>query len=110
MGKKEKKEEEKNRFHKTYNPISNASFITKYMLKYAPELKFYILIAVITAPAMSYLWTFMSKFVIDIVTNDKGVKNLAIILGITFVTQIVVTILRTKQEAVIWWKMIFSRL
>ena len=110
MGKKEKKVEEKNRFHKTFNPIGNASFITKHMLKYAPELKFYILIAVVTAPAMSYLWTFMSKFVIDIVTNDKGVKNLAVILGITFVTQIVVTILRTKQEAVIWWKMIFARL
>ena len=109
MGKKEKKEE-KNRFHKTYKPLNNATFITKHMLKYAPELKFYILVAIVTAPAMSYLWTFMSKFVIDIVTNDKGINNLAVVLGITFVTQIIVTFLRTKEESVIWWKMIFARL
>ena len=108
MGKKKK--EEKNRYHKVYKPVGNAMFIAKHMWKYAPELKFYIAVAAVTAPAMCYLWTFISKFVIDIVTNEKDVKDLAIILGATFVTQIVVTFLRSKQNAVIWWKMIYVRL
>lgn len=95
MKKKENKEEQKNPFHKEYGPVSNTKYVLKNLIKYEKRFIGFFAISIITAPFMSYLWTFISKFVIDIITNQKTVKELGTILGITFVIQIVVTMLQS---------------
>lgn len=95
MKKKENKEEQKNPFHKEYGTVSNTKYVIKNMIKYDKKFIMLFVISIITAPFMSYLWTFISKFVIDIITNQKTIKELGIILGITFVIQIVFTMLQS---------------
>lgn len=114
MSKKSKEketEEKKSPYHKEYGAINNFFYIAKSMNKYDPMIKFFLVIAVVTAPLMNYLWTFMSKFVIDTVTNEqKGVKDLAIVLGIAFVVQIIATILRSYEGSQLWHRYIGVRL
>lgn len=99
MKKKENKEEQKNPFHKEYGPVSNTKYVLKNLIKYEKRFIGFFTISIITAPFMSYLWTFISKFVIDIITNQKTIKELGIILGITFVVQLAVTILQSYATA-----------
>lgn len=110
MKKKETKEEEKkNPFHKEYGPVSNTKYVVKNLIKYDKKFIGFFAISIITAPFMSYLWTFISKFVIDIVTNQKTVGELGIILGITFVIQIVVTMLQSYATNQSDFRYIFVR-
>ncbi len=110
MKKKEIKEEEKkNPFHKEYGPVSNTKYVVKNLIKYDKKFIGFFAISIITAPFMSYLWTFISKFVIDIVTNQKTVGELGIILGITFVIQIVVTMLQSYATNQSDFRYIFVR-
>lgn len=110
MRKKEKKEEEnKNPFHKEYGPVSNTKYVIKNLIKYDKKFIGFFAISIITAPFMSYLWTFISKFVIDIVANQKTMGELGIILGITFVIQIVVTMLQSYATNQSDFRYIFVR-
>lgn len=61
----EKTDKHANPFHKEYGLFSNIHFVWNNMMKYQRYLYVLIPIGVICAPIMQYLWTFISKFVID---------------------------------------------
>lgn len=107
---KEEEKEKKSPYHKEYGAIKNLTYIAGNMNRFDPKIKLYLIFAAITAPLMNYLWTFMSKFVIDSVTDEsKGVKDLIIALSITFLVQMVVTILRSYENSQLWHRYILVR-
>lgn len=97
MGKK-KDDKEKNPFHKEYGLFSNLKYVTKSMFKTDPGLKHIILLSVISATVTRYLWTFISKFVIDAVTREDEISRLLVIIGILFAVQLIFTITETYSQ------------
>lgn len=103
------KQENQNPQHKEYGLFSNMYFILRNMLKYEPH--FYILIplGVLCAPVMKYLWNFISKFVIDMITSEgSGMQLLWLLVGFS-VIQIIASMLNTYVQGEIWWRYIHVR-
>ncbi len=105
---KTKKEEEKNKFHKEYGPLKNLGYIAKEMYRYDKTTALVIVMSAICTPVAAYLWTFMSKFVIDVVTRKDTAEKLLFIICITFVIQAVFTMLQSWTWAQ-WWRYIGAR-
>ena len=68
--------EEKNPLHREYGLFSNINYVLQGMRKYSKILMWMLPIGFVISPIQRYLWSFITKFVIDIVTNNSGVKNL----------------------------------
>ena len=95
MKKKEIKEENKNPLHKDYGVLSNTRYVLKAMISHNKWFLVLIPIGVICAPVMQYLWTFISKFVIDMITGEKGVESLLWLMVMFAAIQMVSTMLNT---------------
>lgn len=101
--------EKQNPLHREYGLFRNMYFILRNMLKYEPYLYWLIPIGVICAPFMKYLWTFITKFVIDMITNGSdGLKLLWMLVGFT-VLQIIASMVNTYFESDIWWRYVNVR-
>ncbi len=106
--KKKKKEEEKNKYHKEYGAFHNLAYIARRMYRYDKMTALVIALAAVCTPVAAYLWTFMSKFVIDVVTRKDDAEKLLFIIGITFVIQAVFTMLQSYMWSQ-WWRYIGAR-
>lgn len=104
-----KNKEEKNPFHKEYGVFSNSGYILKNMLKNEKRLWLLIPLGIITAPVMQYLWTFLSKIVIDMISNRAEVENLIITMAVFTVVQMSSTMLSTYYHSEVWWRYIATR-
>lgn len=109
MKKEEKKEEKKNPLHKDYGVFSNIRYILKAMVRHNKWFLLLIPIGVICAPTMQYLWTFISKFVIDMITGDSGTEGLLWLMAMFAVIQMVSTMLNTYYYSEVWWRFICTR-
>ncbi len=109
MKKKEIKEENKNPLHKDYGVLSNTRYVLKAMISHNKWFLVLIPIGVICAPVMQYLWTFISKFVIDMITGEKGVESLLWLMVMFAAIQMISTMLNTYYYSEIWWRYIFTR-
>ena len=49
----------------------------------------------IISPTQRYLWSFITKFVMDIVTTGKGIKELLFIVAVFSIISLVVSCLQT---------------
>ena len=67
-------------------------------------------IGMICTPMLQYLWTFISKFVIDTITNEQGTGQLSKLLLIFIVLQLIAAMLNTYYGCNIWWRFIHARL
>ena len=103
-----KKEKDENKFHKEYGPLKNLGYIAKEMYRYDKTTALVITLSAICTPIAAYLWTFMSKFVIDVVTRKDDTQKLLFIICITFVIQAVFTMLQSWMWAQ-WWRYIGAR-
>lgn len=112
MKKKEKekeKEEKKNPYHKEYGLFSNIAYLCKAMVRFQPKLPFMILLGMIGEPCMQYLWTFLSKFIIDVISENGGVNRLLRIILIFAVLQLATTMLGTYRNRDMWTRFINVR-
>ena len=90
---KDKKEQQtKNPYHTSYGLWNNISYICKNMVKIDRWFLVLIPIGMICTPMLQYLWTFISKFVIDAITNEQGTGQLSKLLLIFIVLHIVLMI------------------
>ncbi len=106
---KEKEEEKKNPYHKEYGLFSNVCYIASAMVKYQKKLPFLILLGMITEPFMRYLWTFLSKFIIDAITENAGTERLFKIIVFFALLQLAITMAGTYRNNDIWPRYIFVR-
>ena len=107
--KKQKNDEKKNPLHHEYGLWSNIRWVLSAMRRYSKRLMILIPIGVICAPIMNYLWTFISKFVIDMITGEAGWEALLWLMGIFTVIQLTSTMLNTFYHGEVWWRFIQTR-
>lgn len=86
-----KKKENENPLHREYGLFSNIRYILRSMIKFDRKLLLLIPLGMICVPAMNYLWTFISKFVIDMITGEKGWESLLYLMAIFTAVQIAST-------------------
>ena len=108
--KKKKNDEKKNPLHREYGLWGNIRWALSAMRRHSKGMMLLIPIGIICAPLMSYLWTFISKFVIDMITGESGLEALLWLMGIFTAIQLVSTMLNTYYNSEIWWRYIDVRL
>lgn len=109
MKKDKNKKADENRFHKEYGLFSNVKYIAKNMFSIEPKLKLIIVLSAIVAPGVNYLWTFISKFVIDIITGEGDVTSLIKVMLIMFAVQLAFTLTDSYVSSQNWWRYINAR-
>lgn len=110
MGKKKKEEEEKkNKYHKEYGPWSNSRYVMKSLFKTEPKMKMIIVLGTISSTIAVYLWTFISKFVIDAITRQDEVIKLVRIMAILLVIQLITTITQSCTRWTNWYRYVNGR-
>lgn len=107
--KKKKNDEKKNPLHREYGLFSNIRWALSAMRRHSKGMMLLIPIGIICAPLMSYLWTFISKFVIDMITGESGLEALLWLMGIFTAIQLASTMLNTYYNSEIWWRFIDVR-
>lgn len=104
-----KEEEKKNPYHKEYGVFSNTWYLLKAIAKFEPKILFMILLGMVTEPVMQYLWTFLSKFIIDVIAENGGVDRLLRIILIFAVLQLVTLMLSTYRNKDMWTRFVSVR-
>ena len=104
-----KTDEKQNPLHREYGLMSNIRWTLSAMRQHSKGLLTLIPIGIVCAPLMNYLWTFISKFVIDMITGEAGWQALLWIMGIFTVIQLVSTMLNTYYNSETGWRFIDAR-
>lgn len=96
---KEKKEE--NPFYKEYGVISNTGYILGKIWQYKKIMIAVLLIGAVASSANNFLWTFISKYIVDLVqtciaSNVDGIKSLIKLIVIAVGIEIVVSAINTQ--------------
>jgi len=95
--------------HKDFGVFSNIKYILKAMVRYNKGFLVLIPIGMVCAPVMQYLWTFISKFVIDMITGEAGTEKLLLLMIMFTVIQAAATMLNAYYSSEIWWRFISVR-
>lgn len=112
---KTQKQEPQNELHTEYGILSNSVYILKKIRQYRPFLLLLMGIGIITNSATSYLWSFIGKFVIDIVQQqaaspDKDIAPLLKLLLIITAVELLLYILNTITDNKRWYYFIDVRM
>ena len=111
MSKKMKeKEKEKNPYHKEYGLWSNVCYILKYAIRLEKRFLWLIPLGMVVAPLMQYLWNFISKFVIDMITGAGEPEKLLLLMAGFTLAQIIITMANTYYYNDYGWRCIRFRL
>ncbi len=110
-----KKEKEKDEFHTEYGILKNSLYVMTKIKQYRPALLWLMLIGVFTNSLMQYLWSFIGKFVIDIVqaqarSPEKDIMPLVKLLIITTTIEIISMLLNTITDNKRWYGFIHTRM
>lgn len=112
---KKKKKENENKFHTEYGLLKNCIYILGKIKKYHPPLLALMGINVITISSMNYLWTFVGKFILDILERQSASGNTDItpllqLLAIVTPVLLTMTTLNVISNNKVWVKMIYVRM
>ena len=111
MSKKSKEKEiTQNPYHKEYGLWSNACFIMKNAVQLEKRFLWLIPLGMVVAPLMQYLWNFISKFVIDMITGEEEMERLLFLMVGFTLAQILITMANTYYNNDYSWRCIRFRL
>lgn len=112
---KKKKEAEKDPDKKEYSVIGNILYITKGMAKTQKVLLILLFVYAVSSSSMSFIWTFITKFVIDFIQAslestaqpDTGplIQLILITTGIEFIAMAI----NSYAQGQMWWRFIACR-
>lgn len=108
--KKGKEEKDKNPLHKDYPLRSNLKFIFGTMFRQEKALRYLIPIGIIVAPIMSYLWTFTSRSVIQLITREQGWHALLPLMFTFTVIILLACVMNTYYWSSTWFRYIGVRM
>lgn len=113
--KKKIQTQEKDELHKEYGIFRNCIYILGSIRKYRKSLLWLMLLGIITTATNQYLWSFIGKFIIDIVQQqaaspDKSLTPLITLLCITVAIDLISNELCTLANNRIWFNMIYVRM
>lgn len=86
-------DKKKNPFHKNFGLISNIKWLFTVIMRHDKAMLAFGCLAVFCAPFRNYLWTFISKFIIDMITGNGNFNSLLTLVLIFTGIQITTTIL-----------------
>lgn len=109
MKKKEKKQQDKNPLHREYGLFRNIAFTLRNMIAYDKHFLLLIPLGVLCAPVLRYLWTFLSKFILDMVTGEGDPDRLLRLILLFAAVQTSATMLQTYFWNHIFWRYIRTR-
>ena len=104
-----KTDENQNRLHREYGLFSNIRWTLSALRRHSRGIFMIIPLGIVCAPLMQYLWTFISKFVIDMITGAAGWESLLWLVAVFTVIQLASTMLNTYYNSEIWWRFIDTR-
>lgn len=110
MKKKKTQHQEKNPLHREYGIQKNAAFILSSMIRHDKMFLVLLPIGMICAPFAKYLWTFLSKFIIDLITGEGSREQLLWLMLGFFLVQVISTMLNTYYNGGVWCRFIGVRM
>ena len=108
MKKGSKSDEKQNPLHKEYGLLKNLKWIFSAIVRYDKALLAFCALGIVCAPFMNYLWTFISKFIIDMITGNGEPSELLTLMLIFTGVQITATMLNSLYSYE-WYRFIFMR-
>lgn len=113
--KSEKQKKNDNPYHTEYGIIRNCFFVLKKIKQYNPQTLFYMGIGAVTGSLLQYIWSFIGKFVIDIVqiqalSPDKSISPLIRILIISTVIELICRLFFALVNNRIWYRFVAVRM
>ncbi len=113
--KEEKKEEKKNPYQHEYGMLSNTAYILGRVRRYCPTLLALMILSLLTIPVVQCLFSFIGKFVIDIVqmqadSADKDFYPLVRVVLIAFAVELTAMLLEAVADNKRWYYMIYTRM
>ncbi|MBO6231264.1 MAG: ABC transporter ATP-binding protein [Ruminiclostridium sp.] len=108
MKNKKQKDKTQNPLHREYGLISNLKWIFSAIARYDKGLFAILCLGIVCAPFMNYLWTFISKFIIDMITGQKEQSELLVMMLVFTGTQAAVTMLNSLYSYE-WYRTVFMR-
>ncbi len=109
MKKREKKQQNENLLHREYGLFRNIAFTLRNMIAYDKSFLFLIPLGVLCAPVLRYLWTFLSKFILDMITGEGDPDGLLRLILLFAAVQTSATMLQTYFWNHIFWRYIRTR-
>ncbi len=101
---------DKNPLHKDYPLRSNLKFIFGTMFREEKTLRYLIPLGIGVAPIMSYLWNFISKSIIELITNEQDWQALLPLILTFAIVMMLATILNTYYWSSTWFRYIGVRM
>ncbi|MCM1038851.1 MAG: ABC transporter ATP-binding protein/permease [Ruminococcus sp.] len=113
--KKDRPAKNDNSFHIEYGMIRNSFYIIQKIRQYRPHVLLLIGLSAVTGSLIQYLWSFIGKFVIDIVqaqalTPDKRILPLIRILGITALIELLCRLVNAVVNNRVWYQFVAIRM
>lgn len=110
MKKKERgQEQNKNPLHRVYGVFRNTAFTLRNMIACDKRFLLLIPIGIVCSAITSYLWTFLSKFILDMVTGEGSREQLFRLMLLFAAVQTTATVLQTYFSNDISWRYIRAR-
>ena len=106
--KNKKPEEKQNPLHREYGLYRNLKWIFSAIMKHDRTLLAFCALGIACAPFMNYLWTFISKFIIDMITGNGEPSELLTLMLICTGVQAAATMLNSLYSYE-WYRFIFVR-
>lgn len=112
MKKKERKQEQQNQnpLHREYGLFRNVAFTLRNMIAYDKKFLLLVPLGMLCAPCLRYLWTFLSKFILDMVTGEGSREELLWLMLLFAAVQTTATMLQTYFSLNIFWRYIRVRM
>ena len=108
MKKRSKTDEKKDPLHIEYGLMSNMKWVFSAIVRYDRGILFSVFLGIVCAPFMNYLWTFISKFIIDMITGNGEPSELLVMMLIFTGIQTAATMLNSLYSYE-WYRFIFVR-
>lgn len=105
-----KNKTDKNPLHKDYTLRSNMKFIFGTMFREEKALRYLIPLGIFVAPIMSYLWNFISRSIIKLITNEQDWQALLPLILTFAIIILLATILNTYYWSSTWFRYIGVRM
>ncbi len=112
--KSKKNKKNDNPLHTEYGILSNAFYILGKIHTYRPHVIWLMILGILAGSAVSLLWSFIGKFVIDIIqaqsqTPGKDIAPLLRLLAVTTCIELAAHILSTVADNKRWFNFIYIR-
>lgn len=109
MSKKDKKQND-DLYHKKFGLFNNVEYLLGEIKEHSKVLFIFFPIAFFVLALNRYIWSFLSKFIIDLVTKEGSVKSLLILIGVFSLLTLFIFLMQSFYYNKTWPNFILFRM